>query len=390
MTTLRDHAGEEMLAFCQELIRIPSPTGDEKALAELIASEMRRLGYDEVRFDEAGNVIGTIRATDPDLPSVMFTAHMDQVSPGERSRWDYDPYGGERDGGWIHGRGASDTKGAIATQVHLPTAIADRVERHGDLHVAQVVIEEVAGLGSRVLLDHLRPDYAIMGEATSNELRNGNRGRILARARFHGESVHASIARRDQIAHYKAAAFLLALADLPMRQGLMGGSSAVPTRCSTDLPDDNVTPHLCELSIDWRLIPGEHPEEVLERLREILPPGGDVEIPPFDLETYTGRSYRLEYPQPAHWVAPDDPFVIASQGALRAHWGREVPVAPWGFTTDCGLFTERGIPILGFSPCEEIYAHTPRDRVSVALMLEAWDAYPVLVEAISGLPRRGQ
>lgn len=156
------------------------------------------------------------------------------------------------------------------------------------------------------------------------------------------------------------------------------------------MSDDNVTPHCCEISIDCRLVPGERPEEVLERLRSILPPGGEVTIPPFDLSTYTGRQYRLDYPQPAHWVAPDDPFTLAAQAALMAQLGRDVPVEPWGFTTDCGLFGERGVPILGFSPCEEQYAHTPIDRVSIELMIEAWNAYPALIEGISTLPRRGE
>lgn len=389
MTTNHGRGADEMLAFCQQLIRTPSPTGREEALADLIASEMERLGYDEVSRDDAGNVIGTIRATDAALPSILFTAHMDHVSPGDLTRWEHDPYGGERDDTWIHGRGASDTKGAIATQVYLPAALGAG-RRHGNLYVAQVVGEEVGGLGSRVLLQHLRPHYAIMGEATGNELRNGNRGRILVRARFEGDSVHASVARRDQIAHYRAAAFLRALSELPTGEGLMGGFTAVPTRGASDLPDDNVTPNAFELSVDCRIVPGERPEDVLSRLEALLPDERSrVWIPPFDLSTYTGRRYRLDYPQPPYWIAPDHPFVLAVRGALSALWGRHVPVQPWGFTTDCGLFTKVGVPILGFSPCEEQYTHTPRDRVSIELMIEAWRAYPAIIDAISSLGIRG-
>jgi len=377
-----------MLEFCQALIRTPSPTGDEAALAELIMSEMRTLGYDDVRHDSLGNVIGTLRGTDPSLPSIMFTAHMDQVFPGDLSRWDYDPYGGEMADGWIHGRGASDTKGAIATQVHLPTILAGRDLRHGDIHVVQVVVEEVAGLGSRLLLDHLTTDYTVNGEGTNNELRHGNRGRSLVKARFHGESVHASIARRDQIAHYRAAEFLLALAELPMKEGVMGCSSATPTRGSTDLPDENVTPQAFELSIDWRSIPGETHDEILERLRAIMPEGDEVWIPPFELSTYTGETHTLSQAQPPYWIDPNDPFVATVRQALEDHWGRPVPLDTWGFTTDCGLFSERGLPIIGFSPCEAQYAHTPIDRVSVDKMVEAWEAYPALIAAISTLPRR--
>ena len=207
-----------------------------------------------------GTVIGTIRATDPSLPSILFTAHMDHVSPGDLARWAYDPYGGESADGWIHGRGASDTKGAIATQVHLPTALAGRDLPHGDLHVAQVVIEEVAGLGST---DPPRPPAPrLCSHGRGDEQRalqrkprpHAGEDAVRRRERPREQSRAATRSR-----HYRAAAFLLALADLPMKQGVMGSSSAVPTRCATNLPDENVTPQSLDLSVDWRSVPGETP-----------------------------------------------------------------------------------------------------------------------------------
>ena len=106
----------------------------------------------------------------------------------------------------------------------------------------------------------------------------------------------------------------------------------------------------------------------------------------------SGSSPRLELRWTTTTTSGADSNSRATARGLRVpanaaeHWGRDVPVRPWGFTTDCGLFTERGVPIVGFSPCEAEYAHTPIDRVSIDLMIEAWEAYPVLIDAISTLP----
>ena len=106
-----------MIDFCQRMIRTPSLSGQEGAMAALVASEMRILGYDEVWIDAVGNVIGAMKGSRPGK-GVMFNSHLDHVSPGDDSVWKHPPYGGVVDDGAIWGVGASDTKGALAAQVY--------------------------------------------------------------------------------------------------------------------------------------------------------------------------------------------------------------------------------------------------------------------------------
>ena len=54
----KEQLHERTVDLCGRLIRTPSYSGDEQAVAKLIAEEMRALGYDEVRIDDCGNVIG--------------------------------------------------------------------------------------------------------------------------------------------------------------------------------------------------------------------------------------------------------------------------------------------------------------------------------------------
>ena len=49
---------EDLVSFLREIVEIPSPSCEEKEVAERVKSEMEKLGYDEVRIDSFGNVIG--------------------------------------------------------------------------------------------------------------------------------------------------------------------------------------------------------------------------------------------------------------------------------------------------------------------------------------------
>ena len=95
-----------------ELIGIWSPSRGEAAAIEYVAARMRGLGFDEVRVDAMGNLIGRIGSG----PSVLaFDAHVDIVDVTDEVEWAHPPYGGQRDGDFIYGRGACDQKGAIAS-----------------------------------------------------------------------------------------------------------------------------------------------------------------------------------------------------------------------------------------------------------------------------------
>ncbi|HEX31016.1 TPA: peptidase dimerization protein, partial [Candidatus Poribacteria bacterium] len=70
MKDLTDDEREEMIKFCVDLIRIPSPPGEEEKCAEAVKAEMVRLNYDDVWRDKAGNIVGLVRGEDPDSPKV--------------------------------------------------------------------------------------------------------------------------------------------------------------------------------------------------------------------------------------------------------------------------------------------------------------------------------
>ena len=371
---------KELVEFCQALIRIPSLSGEEGALARLIADRMTGLGYDEVWRDEIGNVIGLIRGHTRH-PAVMFTAHMDHVDVGDPALWPHPPYSGVVEEGYVWGRGASDTKGAIATQVLLPLVLKERPA--ADVYVAEVVLEEKGGAGTRHLVNHLRPDVVIIGEATKNQLCVGHRGRVEVVATAVGKAAHASQPHLGKNPHYPLAEFLLRLQELLMSERPPFKATVAPTLYFTDQQSANVIPGKAWVHLDWRTVPGETPEVVLKRLREVGP-GLRFSIPVEELTSYTGMRTQMKKVRAPYLLNAQHPVVSKIREVLEMELDRKVDVGYWHFVTDAGYFAEQGIPVIGYSPCEEELAHTYQDRVSISLMEEALASYPALVKAIQG------
>ena len=369
----------EMVHFCQRLIQTPSLSGREAEIAVLIKEEMHQLDYDEVWTDRIGNVIGRIKGKG-NKPSIMFTAHMDAVDVGDLDLWGIPPYLGKVVDRYVYGRGASDTKGAIATQVYLTVALT--APPSGDIYVAQVVLEEKGGAGSEFLVKAITPDVVIIGEATSNQLRIGHRGRVEIAVKAIGTPVHASVPGRGRNPHYEMAEFLLKLRQLSMSTAARLTATVAPTLYFTDQESSNVTPGEAVVYLDWRKVPGETDGSVMTKLREIMSTSMKLEVVTEHLRSYTGMELSMKKTRKPYFLEPATPVLQTTKQAVERALGREQQIGFWDFVTDAGAFAELGIPVIGFSPCEETYAHTYNDRVSIDLMVEALTCYPAIVAAI--------
>jgi len=381
---------EAMVTFCQRLIQTPSLPGQEGDVAQLVHDEMQKLHYDEVWVDRAGNVIGLMRGEEGGS-SLMLNCHMDHVDPGDPGVWPFPPYSGHISDGAVWGRGASDVKGALATQVYAIGALREAgIELPGDVYVTAVVMEEIGGVGTRQIAQDLQADFAILGEATSNQIMRGHRGRVEVAVTVEGRSAHASAPQRAINPHYSLARFLTRLQELPMAQEAdFGTSTAAPTLYLTDQISSNVIPGECRLHLDWRNVPGESEDDILAKVRRLLDQSldngakGSVKVPTTEYRTYSGHVHTISASFPAFAVPLDHPLVVQARTALEATLGREVTVSQWQFATDGGYLMAAGIPVIGFAPGEEHLAHTVQDRISIALMTEALAGYIVLARQLT-------
>ena len=72
---------EEAISFLQELIRTPSPSGNEAEVAAVTADKMREVGFDTVSIDSLNDVMGILSGSGG-ARSVLMNGHLDHVPVG--------------------------------------------------------------------------------------------------------------------------------------------------------------------------------------------------------------------------------------------------------------------------------------------------------------------
>ncbi len=124
----------ETVALLQSLIRFDTtnPPGNELPLATYIASLLEKEGIETrllVPVPNRATVVARLRGNGRQRP-VMLLSHMDVVGV-ERDKWDFDPFEGVVQDGYLYGRGAIDDKGMLAANLMTVLLLRRRIEHEG-------------------------------------------------------------------------------------------------------------------------------------------------------------------------------------------------------------------------------------------------------------------
>jgi len=373
-----------LIAFLQDLVRTPSLSTQEEAIAARVAREMCHAGLRDVRTDRIGNVIGVVGSGE--RPLLLYNAHMDTVDVGDPAAWSHDPFGGVIREGVLYGRGACDMKGALAAMVHGAGLLARAgVPLRGTLVVAAVVQEEPAeGLAMRVLVEEegLRPDWVLLGEPSNLQVARGHRGRLELEVTVRGRACHGSAPERGVNAIYQASRVIAGLERLALNLGedaFLGRGTLAVTEISSLAGSRNVVPDRCTLILDRRLTLGETVAGAVAQVEDVIRAAaveGTVAVTEYAARSYTGYPCRQRNAFPA-WVTPEDHLLVqAIARAAHATLGSRPAIGRWAFSTD-GAYTAgvAGIPTAGFGPGEERYAHTADEQVRVEEVVKAAHVY---------------
>ena len=378
-----DRHGREMVEFLRALIAIPSFESQIGPVGEACAARMRDLGFDEVRFDAMGNVLGRVGNG---RRSLLFDSHIDTVGVGDPTEWQRDPFEGKEENGVVYGRGACDEKGSTPPMIYALAALKE-LDLLDDwtLYYFGNMEEWCDGIAPHALVEHegIRPDFIVIGEPTKLNIYRGHRGRIEISATFKGKSAHAAMPQLGDNPLYRAAPFIEGvermLGTLPNHPFLGPGTIAV-TNVSVNTPSLNAVPAEAEVYLDRRVTLGETVEEVLGQVRSL--PCADtatVEIPTYEEPSYTGFVFPVEKVFPAWTLPPEHPLLRAAEAAYRRVYRRAPGIGKWEFSTN-GIYWmgKAGIPSIGFGPGDEVYAHTVQDQVPVQEVVEAARFYAAL------------
>jgi acetylornithine deacetylase len=332
------------IALARLLIDIDSTTGQEGAVARVLAAFLRDRGYSVLEQPVGTDAEG---GRDPNRknviaaagePALVFSTHIDCVPPFFPSRVE-----GDR----LYGRGACDAKGILAAQV----AAAERMRARGETRVGLVFVagEERGSEGARAANRIAsRSRYLINGEPTDNRLGAATRGVYRVRLTTSGVAAHSGYPSLGRSAIELLLDVLLSLRTVTWPEDAVLGRTHYTVGLIAGGVAPNVIPPSASAEILFRSV-GAH-----EAIRVLLE------------DAVAGRAEVLE-------VLEVPPVRLDTREGFES--------AVFAYTTDIPLLTAWGAPFL-LGPGSIHVAHTDHEHVVVDELLAAVDLYERLASSL--------
>jgi putative selenium metabolism hydrolase len=381
-----DVAGD-WLAFAQDLVRIKSYSGQEEQIARFIASKMEALGFDEVKIDRYGNVLGRVGS---EGRVTLFDSHMDTVSVTDEDQWDVPPFSGEIVDGYLWGRGSVDMKSGAAASIYAAVLAKSQELLSGKtVYVSCTVAEECCdGEGLQRLLEtrNLKPDYAVICEPSANTIATGHKGKAQVIIRTKGISAHGSAPEKGVNAIYEMAEIIQRVEQTNlelMQKGARSGTLVMSQISSTSV-SLNAVPSACEAYLDRRMVVGETEQTIRDEMDRIIAgKNATWEIGTLHRTTWTGE--ELTY-QPFHLAWEIDLQHDLSRAFMNAY-AETVGHSPekydfWDFSTNAVALVRLGVPTIGFGPGDNKLAHMRNEKCAVSQIVEACAVYSRVIDKL--------
>jgi len=334
----------DLLALTEQLCAVPSVSGTEAALADLVEARLRERAAGLAVTRVGANVVArTERGAGGRL---VLGGHLDTVPANANAS-------PRLDGDTLHGLGSADMKGGLAVLLVLAEALA-RGDGGRDVTLVFYEGEEVADEhnGLRRLFAE-RPelvagDLAILLEPTGGWIEAGCQGTIHARLTFNGARAHSARPWMGVNAVHRAAPTLARVAayEAPTVtvDGLDYRESLQVVRVQAGVAN-NVVPDRCEIVVNRRYAPACSHDDAIAQTLALFADADEVEV----VGASPAAAPNLAHPLVAELVAA---------GSLDVR-----PKLGW---TDVARFTQRGIAAVNFGPGDPELAHTAGERVERA------------------------
>jgi acetylornithine deacetylase len=390
---------EDAVSLLQELVRVPSVTGEEAGVGAVVGRAFSERGLDvdtweatreetepyrdhvgeQNSYENRPNIVGTRRGTG-DGRSILLNAHTDTVDPGDPAAWKGDPLSGYLEGDLLYGRGSCDMKGGLVTHLVALDALSDLgLGLRGDVTVAATVGEENGGLGAlSTVLRGYRADAAIITEPTRLALVPAQGGSLIFRLKIPGRSAHAAVRDEGVSALEKFVPIFENLRELEQeRNGVLSHplydavSNKVPINIGVVRAGNWASTVPESLIAEGRvgLIPGEEVDPfkdlVAQRIATVAERDPWLREHPPELEWFGGQFTPAE-------VEPDAPICTAVKEAHERVTGEAPAVEGVPYGADMRLFIHfGGMPCVMYGAGDVNVAHAPDEHISITELLTA-------------------
>jgi tripeptide aminopeptidase len=363
-----------------ELCAIPSPPGEERAVADRVAVELDRIGLSWEEDDAAerlgsstGNIVCRLPGAVEGGAPLFLCAHLDTVPFDGALDPVIDEDGVVRNaGGTILG---ADNKSAVVAMLEAARRVLEDGRRHGGIELVFTPKEEIGLLGAMELdLERLeaRIGYVYDQAAPIGEVILGAPSAQELALRFHGRPAHAGMYPEEGRSAILAAS--RAIVDMPLgRIDELTSANVGVVRGGTAR---NIVPEWCDLEAEVRSHDFERVGEIVQQIVDAA--SFAAAVSDCTLETRIEQKYR------GYRHRSDDLAVRLACDALT-RTGFEPRLTLSGGAADANVFTVRGLPCVNLAN-GMVDIHTPDERIAVDDLERMVDVTLALVDAAAETP----
>ena len=356
-----------VVELLSDLIRIPSHSViSNRPIADYATAVLRACGWSTREFsykDPAGiekvNLLAAPpgqNAGDPNV-DMVFMCHTDTVPYAADWPNAVDPI--LKDGN-LHGCGACDVKGYLACLLAILSQDPAQKWPAG-LRLVLTAEEEIGCIGAAHLfaVNALRPRRMVIGEPTQLHPARAGKGYCLAEVTVHGKEAHSAHPRQGVSAIYHAARLIAAIEELAREKTTQThpffdpGFTTINVGTIAGGTAKNIVPGRCVFQLEWRPIPGEPADRVLESVAQIIE----------RMRREDGTFYAEIQP-----LRQQPGFETSAEAALvrrvESLTGRPATSIPFG--SEASIFAPAAEEVIVFGPGDMRTAHSSREYVPLA------------------------
>jgi acetylornithine deacetylase len=369
--------------YLADLIRIPSPSAvSNHPIIEYAAGVLhalgwstRRIGYRDPAGVEKVNLIAAPPHQNPSDPAVdlVLMCHTDTVPYAADWAGALNPI--VRDG-HLHGCGSCDVKAFLACALAAASAI-DPARFTGGLRIILTADEEIGCIGaSHLVADNtLRPRRMIIGEPTSLHPARAGKGYCLAEVVVFGKEAHSAHPAQGVSAIYHAARLITAIQELAAQISREQHPFFHPAFTTINIGTieggtaKNIVPGECRFQLEWRPIPRDPADRVLESVRQIV----------HRLAAHDS-AFRAEVTplrQQPGFETPAESDLVRRVESLAARSAVSIP-----FGSEASIFSPLAEEIVVCGPGDMRTAHSSRECVPLAELDEATALLRTLMQSV--------
>jgi succinyl-diaminopimelate desuccinylase len=334
------HLSADPVDLTAALVDVPSVSGDEADLADLVERSLRDQAP-HLEVTRLGNSV-LARTNFGRDTRVVLAGHIDTVPINNNLP-------SRREGDILHGCGTVDMKGGDAVMLNLAaTATNPKHDLTFVFYDCEEIEAERNGLGhvERDLPEWLQGDLAIVCEPSNGVIEAGCQGTIRVDVRTSGVRAHTARGWMGVNAIHKMGEALRRLDAYEARVVEIDGCTYREGLQAVKISGGvagNVVPDTAVMTVNHRFAPDKTPADAEAHLREVFE-GYDVSV----VDSAAGALPGLSSP-----VAQE--LVAATGGTPKSKLG-------W---TDVARFAALGIPAVNFGPGDPTLAHTQQENVPV-------------------------